>query len=156
MFHGLVARCAIERLDDSRATEVELSVAPDLAVAVDADAVERTMLNLVSNALADACGKVFVSASVTGGTLALVVRDDGEGIAPEPLSRLGERFFRSDESRSRRRGGVGLGLAIVKSLAESNGGDLRIESRLGEGTTAYVRFRIDGKPGSSRFWEKAK
>ena len=63
------------------------------------------------------------------------VRDSGPGIAPEHLPRLTERFYRVDRSRSRETGGTGLGLAIVKHVVQRHGGELRIDSELGAGST---------------------
>ncbi len=68
------------------------------------------------------------------------VTDTGEGIAPEHLPRLTERFYRVDVGRSRNQGGTGLGLAIVKHVLNRHQGELRIESTLGEGSTFWCDF----------------
>jgi two-component system phosphate regulon sensor histidine kinase PhoR len=68
----------------------------------------------------------------------LTVRDVSEGIAPEHLPRLTERFYRVDSSRSRAAGGTGLGLAIVKHIVERHRGRLDIASVVGTGTTVTV------------------
>jgi two-component system phosphate regulon sensor histidine kinase PhoR len=68
----------------------------------------------------------------------LSVIDQGEGIAPEHLPRLTERFYRVDAGRSRAVGGTGLGLAIVKHIVGRHRGRLEITSRPGEGTTVQV------------------
>ena len=70
----------------------------------------------------------------------LSVRDQGEGIAPEHIPRITERFYRIDPGRSRAQGGTGLGLSIVKHIVERHRGRLRIASRLGEGTTVHVQI----------------
>ncbi len=64
--------------------------------------------------------------------------DSGEGIAPEHLPHLTERFYRADTSRAREQGGTGLGLSICRSIAEAHGGSLLVESELGQGTTVCV------------------
>jgi two-component system phosphate regulon sensor histidine kinase PhoR len=64
----------------------------------------------------------------------IVVADVGDGIAPEHLPRLTERFYRVDSQRSRKMGGTGLGLAIVKHIVERHRGRLEIRSQQGEGT----------------------
>lgn len=115
-------------------------VGAPLVADLDADSFERVLLNLVSNAARYARSCVTVEIGSSEGFVELTVSDDGPGIAPEHLGRLGERFFRPDEARSRQDGGVGLGLAIARSLAENHGGDLVIESRLGVGTVVRVRF----------------
>jgi two-component system phosphate regulon sensor histidine kinase PhoR len=70
--------------------------------------------------------------------LRMIVKDEGEGIAPEHLPRLTERFYRVDASRSRAMGGTGLGLAIVKHIVGRHRGRLDIRSKLGEGTEVRV------------------
>ncbi|MGH6650633.1 MAG: ATP-binding protein [Sphingopyxis sp.] len=74
----------------------------------------------------------------------LSVRDEGEGIAPDHLPRLTERFYRVDEARSRSVGGTGLGLAIVKHISERHQGQLDIESEVGKGTRVSVAFPLAG------------
>jgi two-component system phosphate regulon sensor histidine kinase PhoR len=78
-----------------------------------------------------------------GGDAEVWVSDTGPGIAPEHMSRLTERFYRVDRSRSRDTGGTGLGLAIVKHVAQRHGGHIRIESRLGEGSVFTLHFPAD-------------
>jgi two-component system phosphate regulon sensor histidine kinase PhoR len=68
------------------------------------------------------------------------VEDDGEGIAPEHLPRLTERFYRVDQGRSRAAGGTGLGLAIVKHVLNRHDAHLLISSRVGEGTRFACQF----------------
>jgi two-component system phosphate regulon sensor histidine kinase PhoR len=72
----------------------------------------------------------------------LSVADHGEGIAPEHIARVTERFYRVDTSRSRSLGGTGLGLAIVKHIVERHRGRLTIDSELGRGTTVHVLLPI--------------
>jgi two-component system phosphate regulon sensor histidine kinase PhoR len=68
----------------------------------------------------------------------LSITDEGDGIAPEHIPRLTERFYRVDAGRSRTLGGTGLGLAIVKHIAERHRGRLDITSKVGTGTTVAV------------------
>jgi two-component system phosphate regulon sensor histidine kinase PhoR len=72
--------------------------------------------------------------------LVFVVHDNGPGIAAEHLPRLAERFYRVDRSRSRETGGTGLGLAITKHVMQRHGGELRIESVVGQGSTFKLVF----------------
>ena len=96
--------------------------------------------NLVGNALkyGRAGTPVTVTLGREGALVRLAVADRGEGIAPEHLPRLTERFYRVDTGRSRSLGGTGLGLAIVKHIVERHRGRLDIASRAGEGTTVTV------------------
>jgi two-component system, OmpR family, phosphate regulon sensor histidine kinase PhoR len=96
------------------------------------------MGNLVNNAVryTPAGGSVDVRwAVLRDGRGELSVTDTGPGIAPEHLPRLTERFYRVDRSRSRDTGGTGLGLAIAKHVAQRHGGELRVESTVGKGST---------------------
>ncbi len=70
--------------------------------------------------------------------IAITLRDDGEGIPREAIPRLTERFYRVDIKRSRERGGTGLGLAIVKHIVNRHQGSLKIDSKLGEGSTFTI------------------
>src|SRR5205814_1475648 len=72
------------------------------------------------------------------GRAELMVKDSGPGIAPEHLSRLTERFYRVDRSRSRETGGTGLGLAIVKHVVQRHGAELKIDSAVGSGSTFSI------------------
>jgi two-component system phosphate regulon sensor histidine kinase PhoR len=102
--------------------------------------------NLVANALRYGCNdrqcEVDVAVRRDGARLLLVVRDHGEGIAPEHLPRLTERFYRIDAARSRDSGGTGLGLAIVKHIVERHRGTLDIRSSAGEGTEVTVAIPL--------------
>jgi two-component system phosphate regulon sensor histidine kinase PhoR len=74
------------------------------------------------------------------------VRDTGAGIPPEDLPRLFERFYRVDKARSRELGGTGLGLAIVKHLVRAHGGEVSVESQLGQGSTFLFTLPVDDSP----------
>ena len=93
--------------------------------------------NLVSNAerYTPAGGQIRVAWSRTPDGAVFSVSDTGPGIAPEHLPRLSERFYRVDRSRSRETGGTGLGLAIAKHVVQRHGGELRIQSQVGKGST---------------------
>jgi two-component system phosphate regulon sensor histidine kinase PhoR len=119
-------------------------------VHADRDRLAQILINLVDNAVkyTPAGGRATVSARVTEpGTVEVAVADTGVGIPPADLPRITERFYRVDRARSRELGGTGLGLAIVKHLVIAHGGDLRIESEPGRGTT--VRFTLPAS-GSDR------
>ena len=109
-------------------------------VRVDAGKVHDILRNLVENAVnyTQPGGAVQVSASLSGGQLALQVTDNGPGIPPGDLGRVFERFYRVDKSRGRP-GGTGLGLAIVKHLTGLHGGTVAVENRPGGGARFAVR-----------------
>ncbi len=130
------ARGLAEALGKSQTLHV--ATPPPLAVACIGGELLSAMSNLVSNAVryTPSSGSVDASWSVLeDGRLEFRVRDTGPGIAAEHLPRLTERFYRVDRSRSRETGGTGLGLAIVKHVIQRHGGELRIESTPGVGST---------------------
>jgi two-component system phosphate regulon sensor histidine kinase PhoR len=103
-------------------------------------------LNLIDNAIAynRPNGKVHVTISSEDGRARLVVADTGIGIPLEDQSRVFERFFRVDKSRSKKTGGTGLGLAIVKHIVSAHRGVISLQSREHEGTVIEVVFSVDG------------
>lgn len=108
--------------------------------------------NLVSNAMKyGQPGTPFTIAvrPDSADTVRLSVTDEGDGIAPEHLPRLTERFYRIDSSRSRAIGGTGLGLAIVKHIVERHRGRLQIDSVPGKGTTVSVVLPVANGPDAS-------
>jgi signal transduction histidine kinase len=112
------------------------SAAPGIdPLAMDVQRMGRVLNNLVSNALfyTPAGGSVTLRAEPVQGGVSVCVRDSGEGIAPEDLPHVFERFYRGDRSRSRSGGGSGLGLAIARGIVEAHGGSIRGESETGRG-----------------------
>lgn len=108
--------------------------------------ISQLLHNLISNALkyGKAATPVRVSLrKIAPDSVQLRVRDQGEGIPPEHIPRLTERFYRVDASRSRAVGGTGLGLAIVKHIAERHRARLEIASEVGRGTVVSVTFRAE-------------
>jgi two-component system phosphate regulon sensor histidine kinase PhoR len=104
--------------------------------------VRSAFTNLVTNAIryTPAGGRIGVHWGMEGEEALMRVTDDGEGIAPEHIPRLTERFYRVDRSRSRASGGTGLGLAIVKHVLQRHQARLEIESEPGKGSTFTCRF----------------
>ncbi|HEX5504372.1 MAG TPA: ATP-binding protein [Thermomicrobiales bacterium] len=104
-------------------------------VLVDGQQITRVLLNLLQNALrhTPADGSVTVRAVPDGAVVRLEVQDTGEGIAPEDLPRVFERFYRGDPARSRE-AGSGLGLAIARGIVEAHGGRIWVESAPGAGS----------------------
>ena len=114
--------------------ELEVDVWPDLPrVIADSEAVRRILDNLLSNAIRHTGhnGRVTVSASERSGKMFFAVKDTGEGIPQEFLATLFGRFVQVGAKPG---GGTGLGLALVKRLVEAQGGQVSVESRIGEGS----------------------
>ena len=133
-------------LASQRECAIEVEVEPNLPpVRGDFGQLLQMTDNLVSNAIRYGCASrgctVRIAARRDRGGILLSVSDDGEGIAPEHLPRLTERFYRVNEARSRDTGGTGLGLAIVKHIVERHRGTLNIRSAPGQGTEVRVRLQ---------------
>jgi signal transduction histidine kinase len=100
----------------------------------------RVLRNLLENAVrhTPASGSVRVRGQAASRTIEVAISDTGEGIAPEHLAHIFDRFYRVDSARSRDSGGTGLGLAICKGIVEAHGGRIAIESVPGHGTTVRL------------------
>lgn len=107
----------------------------DVSFHGDAIHVQRALSNLLSNAIRHTGpgGTVHLKASLEDNVVLLAVQDNGEGISPEHLPFIFDRFYRVDDARSSA-GNTGLGLALVKTIAELHGGRVRVESTLGQGS----------------------
>ena len=120
-------------------------VLPPEPLQVDADrrAVKQIALNLVSNALkfTPRNGSVTLTAQSDGEALELIVSDTGVGIPPQDLERLGRPFEQAGDA-AQRAAGSGLGLSLVRAFARLHGGDMDIESQVGEGTTVTIRMPV--------------
>ena len=146
---ALVNTCELEAkslkselaIKNSKINDVEnlvFDVQPNLELAGSQTELLSAMCNLVNNAVryTPSEGRINVSLQALdiGGAVFTVV-DTGSGISAEHLPRLTERFYRVDTSRSRESGGTGLGLAIVKHVVQRHGGEMKISSKLGKGST---------------------
>jgi len=140
------------RMAQNRRFELVRNVEGSLPdIAADSGQILQLLDNLVTNALryGEPGTAVTVAVRPEGSMVHLSVADQGEGIAPEHIARVTERFYRVDTSRSRSLGGTGLGLSIVKHIVERHRGRLTIESVLGEGTTVHVLLPIAERKGVS-------
>ncbi|MFC2046257.1 sensor histidine kinase [Chloroflexota bacterium] len=147
---------AAEVQEVSLSTQIPEDLAP---VQADADRVAQVLRNLLVNALrhTPSGGLVTVSASQKTGAMEVALVDTGEGIAPDDLPHVFERFWRADPARGRSEagaderwaGGTGLGLSVAQSLVKAQGGRIWVESTVGEGT--IFRFTLplaeDSPPG---------
>jgi signal transduction histidine kinase len=126
---------------------------PEVRILGDRQHLVRMVSNLVDNGIKYVTGegrKVSIMTGRTGDTAWVRVSDNGPGIPPEHIPHLFDRFYRVDPSRTRGReggsveqapGGSGLGLAIVQWIARSHGGEIKVESQVGVGTSFEVQFK---------------
>ncbi|OGO19044.1 MAG: hypothetical protein A2Z15_06935 [Chloroflexi bacterium RBG_16_50_11] len=126
----------------AKATARDLKLTTDLPaelpmVNIDAHRIKQVINNLLDNAIAHSGkgGTINVIARAQGNLVSISVSDTGEGVPPEDLPMIFERFYRVDKSRARTTGGSGLGLTIARRLVEAHGGTIEVKSRLGQGST---------------------
>jgi two-component system phosphate regulon sensor histidine kinase PhoR len=130
---------------EARALDLRLDLGPvdeSTLVVADEEAVHQILDNLVDNAIkyTPEGGWVRVVARLADDSVELEVADSGIGIPRDDLPRIFERFYRVDKARSREMGGTGLGLSIVKHLIQSIGGQISVDSRVGEGTRFTIQL----------------
>lgn len=113
---------------------------------------KQILINLVSNAISYTPnhGVITISIMERVNSVVISISDTGIGIAQREIPRIFERFYRVDKARSRNSGGTGLGLAIVKHLVEAHKGSIKVESKIGKGTTFTIELnKIFPKKGRS-------
>jgi len=137
---GLLVADAVERIRpaaEQAGIEVAVEEVDELAIVGDRRQLVSALYNLLDNAVkySDEGDEVEVRAIAEGSNVVLQVQDHGIGIPKADLERVFERFYRVDQARSRTTGGTGLGLAIVRHVATNHDGEVRVDSRLGEGST---------------------
>ncbi len=128
----------------SKDVRLNMQVADHLSVIGDEHRLSRVVFNLMNNAYkhAPANSVVHLRAFSTNNEAVIEVSDEGPGIASEHLAHIFDRFYRSDEARSREAGGAGLGLAISKRIVEAHDGVIEVESDVGKGTTFRVSLPL--------------
>jgi two-component system cell cycle sensor histidine kinase PleC len=146
----MVSECAMLMRERAKRGAILLQEeVPSEPLQVDADrrAIKQILLNLLSNAVkfTPEGGRVITRAVQSGHTVCLSVEDTGVGIPADQLYRLGNPFVQLRNNAGSTHEGTGLGLALVRSLAEMHGGQLRIESVEGRGTTVTVEIPLDCK-----------
>ena len=138
----IAAVCAFHQ---AMADEQEITLIPvgaGIALA-DSGLLRRALSNLIVNALryTPSGGRIAVEARETPDReVEIVVSDTGDGIAPEDLPHVFDRFYRADSARLRQGSGTGLGLAIVQSIMQLHGGTVSLDSELGRGTAVTLKF----------------
>lgn len=134
---------------DQKGVQLQLQPARVRTVMADAERLHQVLANLLDNALrhTSSGGHVTVSVSGRGGGVRLLVRDDGEGLAPDQLQAVFQRFHRADPARSSRDGeGSGLGLTIARAIMTAHGGTLTADSA-GAGRGATFTVTLPENPG---------
>ncbi len=113
-------------------------------VYADTERLRQVIDNLIANAAQHTPPRspVIVSVAGTGGIGEIIVADNGPGMTAEQAAHVFERFYRTDDARTRARGGTGLGLSIAASLAAAHGGDITVDTRPGEGAAFHVRLPL--------------
>lgn len=119
-------------------------IGDSLVMTADRDKISQVIVNLLSNALkyTPSGGKTEVAVKSSGKLAVITVRDNGQGIPPEDLPYVFERFYRADSSRTRLTGGSGLGLSIVEAIVRAHGGHITVSSVLSKGTVFTVTLPI--------------
>ncbi|MEP0919862.1 HAMP domain-containing histidine kinase [Leptolyngbya sp. DQ-M1] len=137
---AIVQKFSDQLMEDSPALSVDCPESLPLASA-DPERVEQVLINLVGNALRyTPQGSITLRAWTELERIWIAVEDTGQGIKPEDLPHVFERFWRSDRSRDRHSGGTGIGLAICRRLVELQKGTIEVESEVGKGST--FRFSL--------------
>jgi heavy metal sensor kinase len=141
-FSKTILDCAeiVQTLADERGVKIISDLAP-LPITGDSERLAQVVANLLTNAIQynQPGGEVRVSLNAENGLAVLKISDTGQGIAPEDLPRVFERFYRADQSRTGV-GNAGLGLSICKAIVEAHGGTIEATSEIGVGTTFTVRL----------------
>jgi two-component system OmpR family sensor kinase len=148
-----VVALAGEVVDDARVVSADRAInlqgVAEVIVDGDGPRIQQVLRNLIGNAVQHTLPgtPVTVTVSFQDGEVVIAVRDEGDGIAPEHLPHVFERFYRADPSRSRDAGGSsGLGLAIVEAIVTAHGGTVGVTSAPGQGTTVRVTLPATGLP----------
>lgn len=139
---GLLAAARKSYLGQDDVAEIEVVTESSAQLLAAGNEVESLISNLLSNAVrhTPADGRITLAWRVANGGAEISVTDTGEGIPPDQVPRLTERFYRVHRGRAREDGGVGLGLAIVKHTLNRHDAELRITSDLGKGSEFCCRF----------------
>lgn len=121
---------------------LDYSIEPNLLFHGNSEELRQVIMILIDNALkyTNPKGNVSVTLKTCNSNIHLTVTNSGEGILPEYIDRIFDRFYRVDKSRSRNSGGYGLGLPIAKAIVEQHGGKISVQSLVGESTTFTIEL----------------
>jgi two-component system, OmpR family, sensor kinase len=121
---------------------VTLHAAEPAVVMADAERIRQVIDNLIGNAIQHTPppSPVTITVTTVPGGVQLTVADQGPGMTAEQASHVFERFYRTDDARTRARGGTGLGLAIATSLTAAHGGQITLDTQPGHGAAFHLRL----------------
>lgn len=132
-----------EKRIEEKGLEMEFSPQETIIINADPDLIEQLLINLIDNAINyTEKGKVGVSIRRINSMVRIEVFDTGIGIPEEHIPRIFERFYVVDKSRSKEKGGTGLGLSIVKHIVLLHNGDIKVESKVGEGSRFIITLPL--------------
>jgi len=156
----VIAKSIEAHVVQADAAGVEITRGGDRGIWVrgDAQILVEAVGNLIVNAIvySPSGSRVGVGVRAEDGVVEIAVSDQGIGIAETDRERIFERFYRADEARSRRTGGTGLGLSIVKHATQRHGGEVRLWSRPGRGSTFTMRLPLIDAPPNADAGKKSK
>ena len=137
---------------EKRDIVLDRAIAPGVVVTGDREALKRVVANLLDNAvrLAPEGSRIRLATGSEGNRAWIAVADEGPGISPEDQAHVFDRFWRSDKARARADGGTGLGLAIVRQIVEGHGGEVRLHSKVGVGSSFVVWLPITPPTGDGQ------
>ncbi|MEZ0482759.1 ATP-binding protein [Planococcus sp. SSTMD024] len=140
-FNNAIERMSLKFSQAAKEKDIELSFTTELddwaAAELDEDRIEQVMTNLIDNALRHTPqgGQVHVHVENMEDYAKVSINDTGAGISEEDLEFVFERFYKADKARTLGKGGTGLGLAIASNIIKAHSGEIRAESKFGEGTS---------------------
>ncbi len=129
---------------ESNGITMQTNIIQDCSILIIEDDLYQIIFNLVENGIKynTPGGKLTVTLDREDDNAVIAVRDTGVGIPEESVGHVFERFYRVDKARARKTGGSGLGLSIVRNMVERNGGQISLESKVGEGSLFTLRFPV--------------
>ncbi|MDX2471398.1 MAG: ATP-binding protein [SAR324 cluster bacterium] len=132
----------VEGLSRKKGIKVTIDIDEQMQALVNPPLIEQCLANLISNAIkySPENTNILLLGKKGLNVISIAVSDQGEGIPSKDLSRVFERFYRVDKSRSRKTGGTGLGLSIVKNIVKLHQGEISLESKIGQGSTFTINL----------------
>ncbi|MEC2070575.1 sensor histidine kinase [Alkalihalophilus marmarensis] len=144
---ALIDEAAASYLPSARKKGIEITTSNNESIIalIDPNRIKQVLHNLIQNSLHHCQSGDSISCTLSlehSSTCKITITDTGAGMSQEALVHLGERFYRTDDARTRKYGGTGLGVAISKAIIEKHNGTIHYESALGKGTTVMISLPI--------------